>query len=162
MMQGKQKQFKTEIDKDFKKKIKPIKVQCIRVSAIHREERQKLLSTQRQKREALALEQSKRFRSGLTGIWDWFSGQKKKITEKNEIEIQKVEQRDRQDYQSLIQHQRKKRAWLQDKIDKLKDRYEKQLLDIGVCLEMEQYIEMNHEISKTSYSIKYEHEFSFE
>lgn len=132
ILEGKQEQFISEINADFETKIKPLLAQKERITKAHREERQQLLAMQKQRQEKEALERSKRFRKGLISLWDWLSGQRRKIQRKNEIEFQASRKKCRQEYQALINNQRENRKQIQRKIEKVQAEYEKTFSKVAV------------------------------
>ncbi len=127
MMKGKQQQYIKEIRVEFERRMKPLEAQKFRITKNHHHERQLLLSLQKQRQEQEALERSKRFRSGITGVWDWISGKRKKICQKNKIEQQNARKRDHEEYRRLIYQQRLNLERLQKNITKTTLEYEKQI-----------------------------------
>ena len=86
-------------------------------------QRQKLVERQRHERKAAfdaitarQIEEAKvrqaKFRTGLSGLWDWMRGENKRIRVENEAEAAKAQERDKTELEALILKQREQRLWL--------------------------------------------------
>ena len=53
-----------------------------------------------------------KFRTGLSGLWDWMRGENKRFKRENEVDAARAMERDKQEREALIQKQREQRQWL--------------------------------------------------
>ena len=104
---------------------------CHQKQAEEREKaRQHLVEKQRAERdsalEAINLRQIEevkarqaKFRSGLSGLWDWMRGENKRIKRENEVDAARALERDKQEREALIQKQRdQRRSLVQHQVQK--------------------------------------------
>lgn len=89
-------------------------------------QRQALIERQRAERAAALeaigtrqIEEAKarqaKFRTGLSGLWDWVRGENSRIKAENEAEAAKSQERDKVERQALIQKQKAHRLWLAER-----------------------------------------------
>lgn len=110
------------------------------------QERAKLDTGQKQRWNEESLERSKRFRSGLSALWQALSGQAKVLREQNEREAYQALRRDRAQRQDLINAQLKDRQELQVERTTIRKSHAKALREIHK--ERQEYREMENSPEK--------------
>lgn len=110
----------------------------------HTLQRQKLVERQRTERaaaikiiQARQIEEAQtrqaKFRSGLSGLWDWMRGENKRLKAENEHEAAKALERDKREREALISKQRQQRLWLanrqKEQVEKLRTDYKQVTAD---------------------------------
>jgi hypothetical protein len=100
-------------------------------------QRRALVQRQREERTALfdaiqtrqiqeaKLRQAK-FRSGLSGLWDWMRGENKRIKSENETEAKQAAERDRIERETIVQKQRNQRKLLAERLRNQAERMQAQ------------------------------------
>lgn len=81
-----------------------------------RAKRHALHSRQEIRSQAEALARSKRFRTGIRGVWDWLSGKTRKIRKENEAEAADAAKRDAAEQERMIAAQLSERRVLQQNL----------------------------------------------
>ncbi len=100
------------------------------------QKRRELINTQKQDRETLSKSQAERiimeakerdakFRTGVFGVWDRFTGRHKKTLIQNREEIKNAEQRDKQERDNLIQKQLRERRQIISRIQAVRSEFQK-------------------------------------
>jgi len=101
------------------------------------QKRRELINTQKQGRETLSKSQAERiimeakerdakFRTGVFGVWDRFTGRHKKTLIQNREEIKYAEQRDKQERDSLIQKQLRERRQIISRMQAVRSEFQKE------------------------------------
>lgn len=135
IMSDKHTQFQSELKAGFTKKLTPLNQQRERIVMRQRNERKKLRADQQSRHWQEAITQSNRLRKGLPGLWDWVSGNRKKIVTRNTAEIEANNQRDQRESLSLVHQHRAERQKLQTKFTQLQHVRECTLKDLGAEFE---------------------------
>lgn len=96
----------------------------------HHLDRQTLDHTQRERGEQEARKRSERLRSGVKGLWDRLTGERRRILEQNEREALAAIQRDRKQRDGLIAAQLRDRQKLQRGIQYIRHRHAAKVLEL--------------------------------
>lgn len=107
-----------------------VEAQRIAIVAKHRMERQQLKEGQQERWQEETTQRSARLNTGLKGLWQRVSGQRKKLQTQNEQEAYASLKRDRAQSDLLIQEQLRDRRKLQKQIIESKERYHETLHNI--------------------------------
>ncbi|BBA34512.1 uncharacterized protein sS8_2561 [Methylocaldum marinum] len=86
------------------------------LKARQRATRRELNTRQEMRAQAEALARSKRFRTGIRGMWDWLSGKTRKIRKQNELEAAEAAVRDAAERDRMIAAQLSERRVLQQNL----------------------------------------------
>ncbi|MCA0851345.1 relaxase/mobilization nuclease domain-containing protein [Salipiger thiooxidans] len=86
------------------------------LKARQRATRQELKTRQEMRAQAEALARSKRFRTGIRGMWDWLSGKTRKTRKQNELEAAEAAVRDAVERDRMIAAQLSERRVLQQNL----------------------------------------------
>lgn len=105
-------------------RLKPVKARQSEQRTAHRQERRELRATQETRWQQESVDRQARFSKGLRGVWDWLRGRHRAIRKKNEMEVAFKRDRDRQEYQGLIQSQLAQRQALGQELEKLQREHE--------------------------------------
>jgi len=110
-----------------KQRLLPVQTRKIALTKQHRQERRALRDNQRERWDRESTARQKRFSKGLRGVWDWVRGRHKAVRKKNEMEITFKRDRDRSEFQQLIQSQLSVRQELQKELDKIREQHSQNL-----------------------------------
>ena len=107
---------------------------------LHGNERNRLQQKQEERWQQESIQRSQRLPRGFKGIWFRITGKYHKLQEKNERETETCRVRDRDEIQSLIEHQLSTRQKLQDQIQPILVDHKQRVQDLRQ--EIAKYIEM--------------------
>lgn len=101
----------------------PLEAKRIDMRDRHREHRQDLAETQRQRSEAEGRTRAARLRKGVAGLWDRLTGRRRETLRWNETEAVQCDRRDRAERHDLVQDQLGERRGLQREILAVRSRF---------------------------------------
>jgi hypothetical protein len=110
------KSFTAEIRQNSRARMESLLEQKSRMKTWHRNERQNLADTQKQRWQQESADRQARLNKGIRGLWDRLTGQHSRTRDQNEREAWQALMRDRQQQESLIQRQLDERQALQRNI----------------------------------------------
>ncbi|TCO70992.1 relaxase/mobilization nuclease domain-containing protein [Chromatocurvus halotolerans] len=110
-----------------KQRLQPVQARQSALRTQHRHERRALRDSQRERWDQESIERQARFSKGLLGVWDWLRGRHKAVRKKNEMEITFKRDRDRTEFQQLIQSQLEARQALQQELEKIREQHSQSL-----------------------------------
>ena len=101
----------------------PLEAKRIALRDQHREHRQELADTHRQRSEAEGKVRAARLRKGVAGLWDRLTGRRKETLRQNETEALECRSRDRIERHDVMREQLSERRGLQRQIIAVRSRY---------------------------------------
>lgn len=128
--------FVAEVRAEFENAINGLAVKKKLLVSRHRDERNRLSMTQRERRQAEAIQRALRFRRGILGLWDRIVGKAAQIRRANEIELEKSLARDAEEHQRMVARQLAERQELQKLIKAQSDMREKEIEVLGRSLQL--------------------------
>ena len=141
--------IKKRIEKETEEKLKAFKKELLQefekgriglgekrrvLVARQRQERKLLNDKQQERQQSEARVRAERFRKGLAAVWDWVTGRRLHIRKQNERELAACLERDRQEYESIVQRHLEERRMLQRQIISLRTRIENEYLALTTKL----------------------------
>ena len=115
------------LQEQTKQRLQPVQVRQTALTTQHRQERRALRDSQRERWDRVSIERQDRFSKGLRGVWDWIRGRHKAVRKKNEMEITFKRDRDRGEFQQLIQSQRSARQAIEQELEKIREQHSQSL-----------------------------------
>lgn len=106
--------------------MEPLEARRLAMLDAHREHRQELDQTQRQRSETEGQARVARLRKGVAGLWDRLTGRRKETLRQNEAETAQCRSRDRAERHELVTGQLDERRGLQREIVSVRSRYAEQ------------------------------------
>lgn len=94
--------FTAEIRQTSRARLEPLMEQKSRMKMRHRDERQNLADTQKQRWQQESADRQARLNKGIRGLWDRLTGQHSRTKNQNEREAWQALLRDRQQRESLV------------------------------------------------------------
>lgn len=126
--------FKKELVQEFEKgRIGLGEKRRVLVARQH-QERKLLNDKQQERQQSEARIRAERFRKGLAAVWDWVTGRRLQIRKQNERELANCLERDRQEYENIVQRHLEERRMLQRQIISLRTRIENEYLALTTKL----------------------------
>ena len=125
--------FKTELQGAFDQGRLGLKAKRDVLVKRQREERQLLIQKQKRRQASELQARAERFRKGLAGVWDWFTGRRSEIRKANEEDLAKCEACDAAEKQTLIDRHMTERQELQQQFKALRSRHERELEMLGIA-----------------------------
>jgi len=108
--------FTAEIRQTSRARLEPLMEQKSRMKMRHRDERQNLADTQKQRWQQESADRQARLNKGIRGLWDRLTGQHSRTRDQNEREAWQALVRDKEQQESLIERQLEERQALQRNI----------------------------------------------
>ncbi len=112
--------FTTDIRQKSRARMEPLLGQKSRMKIRHRDERQNLATTQKQRWQQESQDRQARLNTGIRGLWDRLTGQHNRTKDQNEREAWQTLVRDKQQRDRLIQRQLDERQALQRNIRRVR------------------------------------------
>ncbi len=119
-----------ETEEEMQEKLTPLLRRKNELKNIHQEERKTLHNFQERRWRQETIARSEHLPKGLKGIWYRITGQYQKTCQQNELDIDLCRVRDRDEKQALIDHQLEQRQKLQAEVNKFKQHYQSQHLEL--------------------------------
>lgn len=112
-----------ETEQARQRDMEPLETKRLAMKAEHREHREQLDESQRERSRSEGNERAARLRKGVAGIWDRLTGKRKESLRQNELETVECRTRDRAERHDLVREQLTERRGLQREIVEVRNRY---------------------------------------
>lgn len=119
-----------EADQSKTQDMAPLDQERAAMTTQHRLERERLDAGQKARQETEAKDRATELRKGIGGLWDRISGRYRQTKAEHERQAYEALQRDRAQRQAIVEAQLAERQKLQQRINEVRQRHAKQLLEL--------------------------------